>query len=319
MTDPPPAVFYKRDTARLATDTAHRYAIETRGLTKFYGKTRGIEDVDLAVEPGEIFGFIGPNGAGKSTTIRTLLSLLYPTRGEGRIFGLDIVRDSKAIKRRVGYLPAEVNCYDRLRVGELLAYSARFYGAVDGKRTRELAEHFKVDLDRNFADLSLGTKKKVGILAALLHSPELLILDEPTGGLDPLIQARLTETLREENARGTTVFYSSHVLSEVQKICGRVAILKGGRVVGVEEISSLRRKQLKKVRLSLSEAPEPGVFDIEGVHDLEVKDHDCRFLFDGRIGDLLALLAGMPVKDLSLEEPDLEEVFLHFYREDEEG
>ncbi len=297
------------------TDTAHHPAIETRGLTKFYGKTRGIQDVDLEVEPGEIFGFIGPNGAGKSTTIRTLLSLLYPTRGAGRIFGLDIVRDSKAIKRRVGYLPAEVNCYDRLRVGELLAYSARFYGAVDGKRTRVLAERFKVDLARNFADLSLGTKKKVGILAALLHSPELLILDEPTGGLDPLIQARLTETLREENARGATVFYSSHVLSEVQKICGRVAILKEGHVVDVEEISSLRQKQLRKVRLSLSETPAPGALDVAGVHELEIRDRDCRFLFDGRIGDLLALLAGMPVTDLTLEEPDLEEIFLHYYRD----
>ncbi|MCX7020850.1 MAG: ABC transporter ATP-binding protein [bacterium] len=299
------------------TDTAHRFAIETRGLTKFYKKTRGIEDVDLEVEPGEIFGFIGPNGAGKSTTIRTLLSLLCPTRGEGRIFGLDIVRDAKAIKRRVGYLPAEVNYYDRLRVGELLAYSARFYGMENRKRTVNLAEAFNVDLARRFADLSLGNKKKVAILAALLHSPELLILDEPTGGLDPLIQARLTETLREENARGTTVFYSSHVLSEVQKICGRVAILKGGRVVGVEEISSLRRKQLKKVRLSLGAAPEPGAFDVEGVHDFEVKDRDCRFLFDGRPGDLLALLAGMPVNDVTLEEPDLEEIFLHFYKEEE--
>ena len=303
----------------MAIDTAHRLAIETRGLTKFYSKTRGIEDVDLEVEPGEIFGFIGPNGAGKSTTIRTLLSLLYPTRGEGRIFGLDIGRDSRAIKRRVGYLPAEVNYYDRLRVGELLAYSARFYGVEDGSRTRGLAERFKVDLERDFTDLSLGNKKKVAILAALLHSPELLILDEPTAGLDPLAQARLTETLREENARGTTVFYSSHVLSEVQKICGRVAILKGGRVVGVEEISSLRRKQLKKVRLSFSDTPEPGAFDIEGVHDLEVKDRDCRFLFDGHPGDLLALLAGMPVTDVTLEEPDLEEIFLHFYKEDGEG
>jgi len=301
------------------TDTAHRFAIQTRGLTKFYGKTLGIQDVDLEVEPGEIFGFIGPNGAGKSTTIRILLSLLYPTRGAGRIFGLDIVRDSKAIKRRVGYLPAEVNCYDHLRVGELLAYSARFYGVEDGKRTRGLAERFKVDLDRNFADLSLGTKKKVGILAALLHSPGLLTLAEPTGGLDPLIPTSLTETLREENARGATVFYSSHVLSEVQKICGRVAILKEGRVVGVEEISSLRQKQLRKVRLNLSATPEPGVFGIEGVHELEISDRDCRFLFDGRIGDLLALLAGMPVKDVTLEEPDLEEVFLHFYKEDGEG
>jgi ABC-2 type transport system ATP-binding protein len=297
------------------TDTAHHPAIETRGLTKFYKKTLGIRDVDLAVEPGEIFGFIGPNGAGKSTTIRTLLSLLYPTRGAGRIFGLDIVRDAKAIKRRVGYLPAEVNCYDRLRVGELLAFSARFYGVEDGKRTRELAERFKVDLDRNFADLSLGTKKKVGILAALLHSPELLILDEPTGGLDPLIQARLTETLREENARGATIFYSSHVLSEVQKICGRVAILKEGRVVGVEEIASLRRKQLKKVRLSLDETLKPGAFDVEGVHELRIEDRDCRFLFDGRIGDLLALLAGKRVADVTIEEPDLEEIFLHYYRD----
>jgi ABC-2 type transport system ATP-binding protein len=301
------------------TDTDHRFAIQTRGLTKFYGKTRGIEGVDLAVEPGEIFGFIGPNGAGKSTTIRTLLSLLRPTRGEGSIFGLDIVRDAKAIKGRVGYLPAEVSCYDRLRVGELLAYSARFYGVGDDGRTRELAARFKVDLTRTFSDLSLGNKKKVGILAALLHSPELLILDEPTGGLDPLIQARLTETLREENARGATVFYSSHVLGEVQKLCGRVAILKEGRVVAVEEIGSLRQKQLKKVRLSLAAPPEPGAFDVEGVHGLEVEGRDCRFLFDGRVANLLALLAGMRVGDVTLEEPDLEEIFLHYYQDGGEG
>jgi ABC-2 type transport system ATP-binding protein len=302
----------------LATNSAYRYAIETRGLTKFYKKTRGIEDLDLEVERGEIFGFIGPNGAGKSTTIRTLLSLILPTRGEGRIFGLDIVRDARAIKRRVGYLPAEVNYYDRLRVGELLAYSARFYGVENRGRKEELAETFKVDLTRRFADLSLGNKKKVAILAALLHSPELLILDEPTAGLDPLAQAHLNETLREENARGTTVFYSSHVLSEVQKVCSRVAILKEGRVVGVEEISSLRQKQLKKVRLSFGKTLEPSAFDVEGVHELEVKDRDCRFLFDGRVENLFALLSTMKVTDVTIEEPDLEEVFLHFYKESED-
>ena len=192
--------------------------IETTGLTKYYGKARGIEDVALQVNEGEIYGFIGPNGAGKSTAIRTLLNLIFPTRGSAKIFGLDCVKDSWAIKQLVGYLPAEVNYYDDMTVADLFSYSARFYGKDCTKRTAELVELFSVDTKKRIDSLSLGNKKKVGIIQALLHKPKLLILDEPTSGLDPLMQKHFHDLLREENQQGTSIFFSSHVLGEVQKL-----------------------------------------------------------------------------------------------------
>ena len=196
--------------------------IEVKNLTKTYGKSRGISDVSFNVEQGEIFGFIGPNGAGKSTTIRTLLSLIHPTSGSATIFGKDIVKDAPAIKKDIGYLPSEVFYYDNMRVKDLLKYSASFYKKDCRKRMNELAEIMELDLNRKIDDLSLGNKKKVGIVQGLLHEPKLIILDEPTSGLDPLMQHKFFELLEEENKKGATILFSSHILSEVQRLCDRV-------------------------------------------------------------------------------------------------
>jgi ABC-2 type transport system ATP-binding protein len=267
--------------------------IETRSLTKFYGKSRGIIDVDLKISEGEIFGFIGPNGAGKSTTIRTLLGLIRPTSGGGSIFGLDIVKDTKEIKKSVGFLPSEVNFYDKMHVEELLQYSARFYG-IDGQ-------------DRN--------KKKVAILQCLIHRPRLLILDEPTSGLDPLMQAEFFNILKEVNAKGVTVFFSSHTLSEVQKMCKRVAIIKEGRILKVEDIEALRKKQLRKIQLEFESVDRGGPIDCEGIISPEPNNHGLSFMFSGRMSELLRALSDRNVADLIIEEPTLEEIFLHYYED----
>ena len=222
------------------------YAIETQNLTKYYGKSRGIIDLNLQIEPGEIFGFIGPNGAGKSTTIRTLLGLIFPSSGSGRIFGLDIIKDSKEIKKQIGFMPSEIQYYEKMDVIELLRYSANFYETDCESRIKELAETFDLDLERKIIDLSRGNQKKVSILQSLIHEPGLLILDEPTSGLDPLMQAKFFEILKDENSKGTTVFFSSHTLSEVQKMCRRVGIIKDGKIVAVEDIETLRKNSFVK-------------------------------------------------------------------------
>jgi ABC-2 type transport system ATP-binding protein len=289
--------------------------IETRSLTKFYGKSRGIIDVDLKISEGEIFGFIGPNGAGKSTTIRTLLGLIRPTSGGGSIFGLDIVKDTKEIKKSVGFLPSEVNFYDKMHVEELLQYSARFYG-IDGQdRIKNLAKTFSLDLDRRIIDLSRGNKKKVAILQCLIHRPRLLILDEPTSGLDPLMQAEFFNILKEVNAKGVTVFFSSHTLSEVQKMCKRVAIIKEGRILKVEDIEALRKKQLRKIQLEFESVDRGGPIDCEGIISPEPNNHGLSFMFSGRMSELLRALSDRNVADLIIEEPTLEEIFLHYYED----
>jgi len=293
-------------------------AIETSGLTKYYGRDRGIIDLGLSIEEGEIFGFIGPNGAGKSTTIRTLLGLIFPTSGIGRIFGLDIIKNSKEIKKRIGYLPAEVNYYHKMDVRELLSYSARFYDVDCESRIEELAETFALDLDRKIIDLSRGNQKKVSILQSLIHKPRLLILDEPTGGLDPLMQAKFFETIREENDRGTTIFFSSHTLSEVQKMCRRVAIIKEGRIVAVEDIESLRKKQLRKIQVEFDHPIRINEIECDGIINPSIENNTLRFMFSNQISVLLASVAGKWIKDLIIEEPTLEEIFMHYYSDDEQ-
>jgi len=292
--------------------------IETRRLTKYYGKSPGIVDLDLAVEEGEIFGFIGPNGAGKSTTIRSLLGLIFPTSGSGRIFGLDIVRDTKEIKKRVGYMPAEAGYYHKMDVAELLRYSAGFYDGDGEERMRELAGVLGLDLDRKIADLSRGNQRKVAIVQSLLHRPRLLILDEPTIGLDPLVQARFFDILREENRRGTTVFFSSHTLSEVQKMCGRVAIIKDGRVAAIEDIENLRKKQLRKVEVEFLAPADTATLGLEGLISPRVDKNVLSFMYSGSVDALVSALAVRSVRDLLIEEPTLEEIFMHYYSDTEE-
>lgn len=293
------------------------YAIETKKLTKYYGAARGIIDVDLQVKTGEIFGFIGPNGAGKSTTIRTLLGLIYPTSGSATMLGKDIATHGPEIREEVGYLPSEVFYYDDMRVIDLLRYSASFYKKDPSRiaqRIQDLAAMLDLDLKRKIDDLSYGNKKKVGIVQGLLHEPQLIILDEPTGGLDPLMQQTFFTLLRDENKRGATVLFSSHILSEVQKLCDRVAIIKDGTIIKVETMSAIACNSYKRIRLETVKAIDPKSLRIKGVSNLVVSDTHASFLFKGDSNDIAKKIAALPLANFWVEDPDLEEIFMHYYQ-----
>ncbi|MCH6268749.1 MULTISPECIES: ABC transporter ATP-binding protein [Neobacillus] len=290
--------------------------IEIKNLTKTYGKARGITDISFNVEEGEIFGFIGPNGAGKSTTIRTLLSLIYPTSGNATIFGKDCIKFAPEIKKEIGYLPSEVFYYDNMKVKDLLKYSASFYKKDCSKRIKELAEIMDLNLNKKIDDLSLGNKKKVGIVQGLLHEPKLIILDEPTSGLDPLMQQKFFELLEEENKKGATILFSSHILSEVQRLCNRVAIIKEGKIVTVEKISTLKENNYKKFKVETKVPLDQNYFNINGVNNLATKGNVTSFLFRGDINAVLRKIAEIEITNLWIEEPDLEEIFLHYYEKE---
>ena len=286
--------------------------IEVNHLTKYYGKARGIVDVSFSEEEGEIFGFIGPNGAGKSTTIRLLLSLIYPTSGSAKVFGKDVVAHGPEIRRDIGYLPSEVYYYEGMKVIDLLKYSASFYAGDCTQRMHELSELMELELNRRISDLSYGNKKKVGIVQGLLHSPKLLFLDEPTAGLDPLMQRKFFNLIREENARGVTVFFSSHILGEVQRLCNRVGIIREGRIVEISDIRTLQQNNYKKVRLT-AEGLTPASFELPGVTNLQADDSTVHFFFKGDINAVLQKIRGVRVTDVTIEEPTLEEIFMHYY------
>lgn len=290
--------------------------IDITDLSKFYGKSRGIEHVNLKIDEGEIFGFIGPNGAGKSTTIRILLNLIFPTGGSAKIMGMDVIKETKEIKRLVGYVPSDAGAYGSMEVNEFLSYCMRFYGAQkDTHRIAELSTLFELDLKRKIAELSMGNRKKVSIVQSLLHNPKLLILDEPTTGLDPLMQANFFELLRSENRKGMTIFYSSHILSEVQILCKRVAIIREGKIVQLEDIETLRKKQLKKVYIEFEDHVNKEKFSIPGIESVITgSDNILSFMFSGNINELVSLLAGRKIANLMIEEPSLEEIFMHYYR-----
>lgn len=290
--------------------------IEINKLTKYYGKQRGIEDVSFAVENGEIYGFIGPNGAGKSTTIRTLLSLIYPTSGSATIFGKDCIKYGNEIRRDVGYLPSEVFYYEHMKVKEVLYYSASFYDNVNYNRINDLAEIMDLDLTKRISDLSYGTKKKVGIVQGLLHEPKLIILDEPTGGLDPLMQQTFFDLIRDENKKGATILFSSHILSEVQKLCSRVAIIKEGRIVKIENIRDLQKNNYKKFTLEYRGIIDVHHFNLTGITDLTVDKNTIHFLFKGDINQVIERLQGQPLLNMLVEEPTLEEIFMHYYEKE---
>lgn len=291
--------------------------IEIRNLTKYYGKkSRGILDVSFDVMEGEIFGFIGPNGAGKSTTIRTLLSLIYPTSGSATIFGKDCIRFGHEIRRHIGYLPSEVFYYDNMKVLDLLKYSASFYGKVDMKRIEELSTIMDLDLNRKIDDLSYGNKKKVGIVQGLLHNPKLIILDEPTSGLDPLMQQKFFDLVQLENRKGATILMSSHILPEVQKLCSRVAIIKEGRIMKIEDIRTLRNTAYKKIAVSAETDLQADFAQMAGVTNCQRIDQEVTFLFKGNVNDLVQVLGTRSLQNLTIEEPDLDEIFLHYYQAD---
>lgn len=290
-------------------------AIVLNELTKHYGKHRGINNLSFSVNQGEVFGFIGPNGAGKSTTIRTLMGLIRPTGGSASIFDLDCHSKASVIARDVGYLPSENSYYENMKVRELLQYTADLYGMDCKTKMKELADRLNLDLSRKIADLSLGNKKKVGIVSAIMTSPKLIIMDEPTSGLDPLIQQAFYDILKEENSRGATVFFSSHVLSEVQKLCDRVAILKEGQLIGIQSIKELRESGYKKVSLSAKEAIPRDFFDLSGIANYaETADKtSVSFMYNGNITAIIDKLHLLHLDDVLLEEPSLEEIFMHYY------
>ena len=286
--------------------------IEVNNLTKYYGKARGIVDVSFAEEEGEIFGFIGPNGAGKSTTIRLLLSLIHPTRGSAKLFGKDVTAHGPELRRNIGYLPSEVYYYEGMKVIDLLNYSASFYAGNHAPRIRELSDIMELEMGRRISDLSYGNKKKVGIVQGLLHSPKLLFLDEPTAGLDPLMQRKFFDLIRAENARGVTVFFSSHILGEVQRLCNRVGIIREGKIVEISDIRSLQKNNYKKVRVT-ADGLNGTSFDLPGVTNVQTENGTVSFFFKGDINAVLHKISGAPVMDVTIEEPTLEEIFMHYY------
>ena len=288
-------------------------AIETRALTKFYGKSLGIRDLDLSVEKGDFFGFIGPNGAGKSTTIRTLLGLIRKTRGEAKVLGYDIVDDKEEILKRTGYLPSEIWFYHDMKVKDALKYSADLRKTDCKERASELCDRLDLDPNRKVEDLSLGNRKKVGIICAVQHHPELLILDEPTSGLDPLMQKEFFSILKEENRQGATIFFSSHILSEVQAYCKSAAFIKEGKILLSDKVGELGQTGARKVTI-LGDVPKERFSDLPGVTFTESeRDEDISFLYKGDIKLLLSILSKEEIRDLTITEPSLEEIFMHYY------
>jgi ABC-2 type transport system ATP-binding protein len=290
-------------------------AIETEKLTKSYGrKARGIEEVDLAVEEGEVFGFLGPNGAGKTTTVRTLLGFLRPTGGRGEVFGLDIRKDSVEVRARVGNLPGEFALEDKMTGEGLLRFFARLRGVKDLGYARELAERLGAELQRPMRRLSRGNKQKIGLVQAMFHRPPLLMLDEPTGGLDPLVQEEFLDIIEEVKAEGRTVFFSSHNLAEVERVCDRVGIIRGGRLVAVETTETLVDKSFRHVVLTFAEDVDPEPFEaLSGVKDLRAGGNRIAFTLYDDLDEMVKLAAGHELVNMEYERPSLEEVFLTYY------
>lgn len=289
-------------------------AIRTDNLTKYYGKSRGIIDLSLTVGEGEFFGFIGPNGAGKSTTIRTLLGLIKKSSGSGEIFGMDIEDDKEKILDCVGYLPSEAVFYRGMRVRDVLKLSADLRKTDCRTERMALCERLQLDTSKKVEELSFGNRKKVGIVCALQHNPKLLILDEPTSGLDPLMQREFFSILRERNQKGTTVFLSSHVLSEIQRNCTRAAIIREGRIIACDSVEALAKTSAKRVTAHGS----IDLTGLSGIRDLQKSEDGVSFLYSGDMNLLLRSLSANNIEDLSIAEPDLEEIFMHYYTDGSE-
>ena len=290
--------------------------IRTYGLTKFYGTHRGIESLDLEVYGGEIFGFLGPNGSGKTTTIRLLLDLLRPTRGRAEVFGLDSRRDSLEIRQRIGYISGDVAFFESLKGRELIELLDGFHR--NSSRVAEIAERLELDLDRRIRAYSRGMKQKLAIVQALSHDPDLLILDEPSTGLDPLMQQRFYHILTEEKQRGKTVFLSSHLLHEVERVCDRIGIVREGVLVDVEDVADLKRKKVRTLEIVLTRDVRPEDLPASGVDVLSIAGRRVELAVHGNLRELLVHLAGLPIEDFVFPEATLEETFMRFYAKDTE-
>jgi len=295
-------------------------AIHAEGLTKHYGDVRALVDLDLDIGTGEIFGFLGPNGAGKTTTIRSILDEIHPTAGWASILGMDTHTQSVEIRRHIGYVPGDLAMYPRLTGRDTLTFFANLRGGVDWSYVDELTERLDADLSKKVGDLSSGNRQKVGLIQAFMNRPEVLIMDEPSSGLDPLVQREFQAMLREEIARGGTVFLSSHTLSEVQRVADRVGIIRHGKLIAVEEVAALRSKGIRRVDLYFDAPVDPSVFEaIAGTRDVIVQNHHVSMSFEGSMEELLAAAARHgTLVDINTQEADLEEIFLTYYRDDEE-
>jgi ABC-2 type transport system ATP-binding protein len=290
-------------------------AIRTQGLTKYYGRNRGVAELDLAVRAGEVFGFLGPNGAGKTTTIRLLLDLIRPTGGRAEVLGMDTRSHSVEIRRRVGYLSGELALYENLTGRELLDYIANLRRLRDRRLAGQLCQRLDLDPTHHVHDLSRGNKQKLGLILALMHRPELLILDEPTSGLDPLVQQEFHRIVREATAEGRTVFLSSHVLSEVERMADRVGIIREGRLVDLLEVDTLKTHALRRFELDFARPVPAAVFErLPGVFEVAVSGGVVRCSVQGSVDPLIKAAAGYELVNLVSHEPDLEEIFLAYYR-----
>ena len=283
--------------------------IETKGLTKYYGKSRGIIDLNLSVTEGEFFGFIGPNGAGKSTTIRTLLGLIKKSSGSAEIFGRNVETNKKEILAEVGYLPSEAVFYSGMRVKDVIKLSADLRKKDCKKEAEVLCERLGLDTEKKVEELSFGNRKKVAIVCALQHKPRLCVLDEPTGGLDPLMQREFFTILKERNAEGAAIFLSSHILSEIQRNCTRAAIVREGKLIACDSVEALSKTSAKRIHIE----GNADITALKNVRDIQKTDNGTSFLYSGDINEFLQYISKYSINDLSISEPDLEEIFMHYY------
>ncbi len=292
-------------------------AISTDRLTKHYGKVKALVDLDLDVQPGEVFGFLGPNGAGKTTAIRTLMDEIRATSGSATIAGLDTHKDSVQLRRNLGYLPSDLTMYPNLTGKDTITYFSNLRGGVDWSIVDSLAERLGADLSKKVGDLSTGNRQKVGLIQAFMNRPDLIIMDEPSAGLDPLVQREFQSMMREVADEGRAVFLSSHTLSEVQRVADRVGIIRDGHLVTVESVQSLRSKAIRRVDLYFDGQVEASVFEqIGGVRSCDVTNHHASLSFDGHMDELLSVAAThYSLVDINTQEEDLEEIFLTYYED----
>ena len=286
--------------------------LEVKNLTKNYGKSRGVIDVNLEIEKGTIYGFIGPNGAGKSTTIKCIMNLINKNSGEVFIDGKLFLKKNNELKKKIGYLPSEVNLYDGLKVKEMIKYSESFYKKDCSKRVSELVNKLDIDTNKKIEELSLGNLKKVGIVLALMHEPEIVIMDEASSGLDPLMQEAFYEILLEEKKKGTTIFFSSHILSEIKRICDKVAIIKEGKIINIDDMNNIEDSDVVRIKIT-SDYNKDIVKELKLSED-SIKNETLEFIYKDDINNLMKILSKYNIKKLLIEELDIEEIFIHYYK-----
>ena len=290
------------------------YVIETKGLTVYYGRHRGVEDLDLQVQRGEVYGFLGPNGAGKTTTQRVLLDIIRPTRGSATIFGLDCQKDGVTVRERVSYLPGELSLYPNMTGRDFLRMMSTLRGnGAERKYRQDLYERLDLDPTRKMREYSRGNKQKVGLVMAFMNKPDLLILDEPTSGLDPLVQQTVLELVREAQADGRTVFFSSHILSEVQGVCDRVGIIREGKLVKTERVETLTKQQFKRLQLTLAQQPAVDAFAFDGVIETARNEHEVMLEVRQNLNAVMETAVSYGIVDMELHPVTLEEIFLAYY------